>query len=75
MGLEVAISGGRHSASGASSSQGGLVIDLREMRKVSVNTINNTIAAQGGCIWEDVDVEAAKYHLATGLSHLVTINL
>lgn len=64
--MEVAVSGGRHSVSGASSSEGGLVIDLREMRKVTVNIATNRIVAQGGCLWEDVDAEAAKYDLATG---------
>ena len=66
--MEVAVSGGRHSASGASSSEGGLVIDLREMRKVTVDTKTNRIIAQGGATWEDVDREAAKYDLATGVS-------
>jgi len=64
--LEVAISGGRHSVSGASSSEGGLVIDLRQMRKVTVHTPTDCVVAQGGCTWEDVDTELAKYDLATG---------
>lgn len=36
------------------------------MRKVTVDTATNRIIAQGGCLWEDVDAEAAKYDLATG---------
>lgn len=35
------------------------------MRKVTVDTATKTIKAEGGTIWEDVDVEAAKYGLAT----------
>ena len=35
---------------------------------MGVNTTNNSVIAQGGCIWEDVDAEAAKYNLATGIS-------
>ena len=66
--MEVAISGGRHSASGASSSEGGLVIDLSKMRHVKVDTTTNRIIAQGGCLWADIDSAAAKYELATGYS-------
>ena len=35
------------------------------MRKVTVDQQNKTITAQGGATWEDVDVAAAKYGLAT----------
>ena len=64
--MEVAISGGRHSLSGASSTEGGLVIDLRKMNAVTVDTTKNYVIAQGGCLWADVDAAAAKYELATG---------
>jgi len=65
--LEIAISGGKHSPSAASSSEGGLVIDLSEMRRVKVDTRKNYIIAQGGCLWADVDAAGAQYGLATGL--------
>lgn len=35
------------------------------MRAVTVDAEKKTIRAEGGTIWEDVDVEAAKYGLAT----------
>ena len=35
------------------------------MRKVTVDADAKTIKAEGGTIWEDVDVEAAKFGLAT----------
>jgi FAD/FMN-containing dehydrogenase len=56
---------GRHSTGGASSIENGVVIDLNKMRKVTVDDSNMAITIQGGCKWEDVDVEAAKYGLAT----------
>ena len=65
-GMEVAISGGGHSASGASSSEGGLVIDLRQMRQGRVDTSTNRVAAQGGCLWIDVEQALAEHKLATG---------
>lgn len=58
------VSGGKHSSSGASSSDGGLVIDLAKMRKVEVDVAAKTVKAQGGCIWEDVDEAAAEHDLA-----------
>ena len=35
------------------------------MRKTTVDPEAKTITVEGGAIWEDVDVEAAKYGLAT----------
>ena len=52
-------------SSGASSTAGGLVIDLSLMREVSVNPSARTITAQGGCIWADVDEAAGVHGLAT----------
>ena len=72
-GLEVAVSGGKHSASGASSTEGGLLIDLSKMRKVKVDTKTNTIIAQGGCLWIDVDQAAADHGLATGYLVIMVI--
>lgn len=63
--IDLAIKGGGHSVAGTSSSDGGLVIDLSRMRKVTVDTENNTITAQGGALWVDVDIAAASHHLAT----------
>lgn len=35
------------------------------MRKVTVDPKAKTIAVEGGALWEDVDIEAAKHGLAT----------
>lgn len=59
------VKGGGHSTSGSASIEDGLVIDLGLMRKVTVGKEKMTIRAEGGTIWEDVDVEAAKFGLAT----------
>lgn len=59
------VRGGGHSTSGSASIEGGLVIDLSLMRRVSVDPEKRTVRAEGGAIWEDVDVEAAKFGLAT----------
>lgn len=62
--ISFVVSGGKHSSSGASSTDGGLVIDLARMRKVEVDVATKSVKAQGGCIWEDVDEAAAKHDLA-----------
>lgn len=59
------VRGGGHSTSGAASIEDGIVIDLSRMRKVTVDPHTKTIRAEGGTLWEDVDVEAAKFGLAT----------
>ncbi|KAF8860484.1 FAD-binding domain-containing protein [Acephala macrosclerotiorum] len=64
-GIEISVSGGRHSSSGASSIVGGLVVDLFEMRQVRVDPATKTLSVQGGALWKDVDVAAAMHGLAT----------
>lgn len=62
--LDIAVRGGGHASSGASSSDGGVVIDLGQMRTVSVDSLNQKVTVGGGAIWEDVDRAAAKHGLA-----------
>ena len=35
------------------------------MRNLRVDTANNLIVAQGGCVWADVDAAGAKHDLVT----------
>ncbi|KAF4969245.1 hypothetical protein FSARC_3498 [Fusarium sarcochroum] len=63
-GIAMTVCGGGHSSSGASSSEG-MVIDLRKMRKVKVDTAAMTVEFEGGCLWEDVDTALERHGLAT----------
>jgi len=64
--LPLAVRGGGHSASGASSSAGGLVIDLsRHLAGVRVDAEKKLGYIGGGAIWETVDKEAIAHGLAT----------
>lgn len=64
--LPIAIRGGGHSATGASSAEDGLVIDLsRYFGSVTVDAESKRAYVGGGAIWETVDKEAIKYGLAT----------
>lgn len=64
-GVDVAVKGGGHSTAGTSSSDGGLVVDLSRMNKVTVETAEKTITAQGGATWKEVDDAGALHGLAT----------
>jgi FAD/FMN-containing dehydrogenase len=54
-GLEIAVRGGGHSLPGFSTSDGGLVIDLSPMRRVSVDAPGRRAVVEGGATWADVD--------------------
>ncbi|KAJ5688526.1 Xylooligosaccharide oxidase [Penicillium macrosclerotiorum] len=63
--VDLAVKGGGHSTAGTSSSDGGLVIDLSQMKQVSVDSTRKTITAQGGATWKEVDEAGAARGLAT----------
>ena len=64
--LPLAIRGGGHSASGASSCENGLVIDLsRFLNGVRIDPEAKHAYVGGGAVWRTVDEEAMKYGLAT----------
>ncbi|KAM5353636.1 hypothetical protein ACJ41O_000286 [Fusarium nematophilum] len=62
--IQLTVCCGGHSSSGTSSSEG-MVIDLRKMRDVKVDTAAMTVEFQGGCLWEDVDKALEKHGMAT----------
>ena len=63
-GIELAICGGGHATSGSSSTESGLCIDLSKLRKVTVDPNAETVTAQGGARWVDVDKAAEQHGLA-----------
>lgn len=65
-GLRIAIRGGGHNPAGASSSGGGLVIDLsRYLNGARIDPEKKLAYVGGGAIWETVDKAAIKHGLAT----------
>lgn len=69
--FHLAVKGGGHSCSGFSSSDGGVVIDLSQLRLVSVDAERKLIMAGGGALWQDVDSAACEKGFATGATFFV----
>jgi FAD/FMN-containing dehydrogenase len=63
-GLEISIRGGGHGIAGRSVTDGGLMIDLAEMKGMYVDPEARTIRAQGGVIWSEFNRETAVHGLA-----------
>lgn len=62
--LLVAVRGGGHNGGGLGICDGGLVIDLSELRFVEVNAGEKTVKVGGGNVWGDVDKATHPYGLA-----------
>ncbi|TDL29770.1 FAD-binding domain-containing protein [Rickenella mellea] len=64
--LPISIKGGGHNASGASSVEDGLVIDLsRYLNGVEIEPSKKIAKVQGGALWATVDKDAIQHGLAT----------
>jgi FAD/FMN-containing dehydrogenase len=63
-GLEVSIRGGGHNVAGRAVTDGGLMIDLAEMKGIAIDPDNATATAEGGVIWAELNAAAAEHGLA-----------
>ncbi len=63
--LPIAVRGGGHSVAGDSLCDDGLVLDMRRMAEVEVDTRRRTAKVAGGAIWADVDSATQAHGLAT----------
>jgi FAD/FMN-containing dehydrogenase len=64
-GLEISVRGGGHSVAGQAVADGGLMVDLVEMKGIHVDAAAQTVRAQGGVTWGELNREAALHGLAT----------
>ena len=62
--LLLSIKGGGHNVAGNAVNDGGLVIDLSQMRGVHVDPSTRTVRVQGGATWGDTDRETQLFGLA-----------
>jgi FAD/FMN-containing dehydrogenase len=63
-GLDVSVRGGGHNVAGRAVSDGGVMIDLSEMRAIAVDPDRNTLTAGGGATWAELNDAAAAHGLA-----------
>ncbi len=63
-GLEVSIRGGGHNVAGRAVTNGGVMIDLAEMKRIDVDPDKRTATAQGGVLWAELNNAAAEHGLA-----------
>ena len=64
-GLVLAVRGGGHNVSGNAMCDDGIVIDLRPMKNVSVDTDRRIARAEGGLTWGEYDNETQRHGLAS----------
>jgi FAD/FMN-containing dehydrogenase len=62
--LLLSVKGGGHNVAGNAVNDGGLVIDLSQMRGVHVDPSTQRVRAQGGALWGDCDRETQLFGLA-----------
>ncbi len=63
-GLDLSVRGGGHNVAGLATNDGGIVVDLSDMRAVLVDPASETAFAQGGATWGDLDRETQMFGLA-----------
>lgn len=62
--IEVSVRGGGHNVAGSALCDGGMVIDLSEMRGIHVDATQKLARVQGGANWGDLDRETQVFGLA-----------
>lgn len=58
-GLEISIRGGGHNVAGRAVTDGGVMIDLAEMKGIAIDPYRATAKVEGGVIWAELNAAAA----------------
>jgi FAD/FMN-containing dehydrogenase len=74
-GVPLAIRGGGHSVAGFSSLDDGIVLDMRSLRGIRVDPAANTVRAQAGLSWGDLDRETQAFGLAVTGGRVTTTGI
>jgi FAD/FMN-containing dehydrogenase len=74
-GIELAIRCGGHSGAGHSVTDGGIVLDLREMRAIDVDVAGRTVWAEGGCTALEVTSAVWEHGLAIGFGDTGSVGI
>ena len=73
--VELAVRSGGHSAAGHSVTEGGVVIDLRDMRRMEIDVEERMAWAQTGLTARDYSVATHKHGLATGFGDTGSVGI
>src|SRR4051794_6139964 len=63
-GLEVSVRGGGHNVAGRAVTDGGVMIDLAEMKAIAIDPARATATAQGGVTWGELNAATGAHGLA-----------
>src|SRR4051794_27557651 len=63
-GLEVSVRGGGHNVAGRAVTDGGVMIDLAEMKAIAVDPERGTATAGGGVLWNELNDATGAHGLA-----------
>ena len=74
-GLELAVRGGGHSTAGHSVTDGGIVLDLSELKALEIDTAQRTAWAQTGLTAGELTGEAARHGLAVGFGDTASVGI
>jgi FAD/FMN-containing dehydrogenase len=74
-GLELAVRSGGHSVAGYSSTDGGVVIDLRDMRNIQIDTADRTVWAETGLTAGELTSELDKHNFVLGFGDTGSVGI
>jgi FAD/FMN-containing dehydrogenase len=74
-GVELAVRSGGHSAAGHGASDGGVVIDLRDLKAIDIDLETNTVWAGGGLTASELSTAVAEHGLAIGFGDTGSVGI
>ena len=74
-GTELAVRGGGHSGAGHSTTDGGIVIDTRDLKRIEVDAEARTAWADAGLTAAEVNAEVAKHGLVIGFGDTGSVGI
>jgi FAD/FMN-containing dehydrogenase len=74
-GTELAIRGGGHSGAGHSTTDGGIVIDMRDLKRIDVDPEARTAWAEAGNTAAEVNAEVGKHGLVIGFGDTGSVGI
>jgi FAD/FMN-containing dehydrogenase len=74
-GIELAVRSGGHSVAGHSTTEGGILLDLRDMKALEIDVESRTAWAQAGLTAGEYTAAASAYGLATGFGDTGSVGI